>query len=44
MVAKLEDFDSGEPEVPTPAEQEHPAAADFMEQARRAAYAAYSGQ
>ncbi len=44
VVAKLEDFDSGEPEAPTPKEQEHPAAADFMEQARRAAYAAYSGQ
>ncbi len=42
VVAKLEDFDSGEPEVPTPAEQEHPSAADFMEQARRAAYAAYA--
>jgi len=42
VVAKLEDFDSGEPEAPTPAEQEHPAAADFMEQARRAAYAAYA--
>lgn len=41
-VAKLEDFDSGEPEAPTPAEQEHPSAADFMEQARRAAYAAYA--
>jgi hypothetical protein len=44
VVAQLEDFDSGEPEVATPAEQEHPSAADFMEQARRAAYAAYSGQ
>lgn len=42
VVAQLEDFDSGEPEVPTPAEQEHPAAYDFMEQARRAAYAAYA--
>ncbi len=44
VVAQLKDFDSGEPEAPTPAEQEHPSAADFMEQARRAAYAAYSGQ
>ena len=41
VVAQLEDFDSGE-EPPTPKEQEHPAAYDFMEQARRAAYAAYA--
>ena len=41
LVVALEDFDSGE-EPPTPKEQEHPAAYDFMEQARRAAYAAYA--
>jgi len=41
VVAQLEDFDSGE-EPPTPKEQEHPAAYDFMEQARQAAYAAYA--
>lgn len=41
-VAKLEDFDSGEPEAPTPKEQEHMGAEDFMERARREAFAAFA--
>ncbi len=41
-VAKLEDFDSGEPEAPTPKEQEHIGAEDFMERARREAFAAFA--
>lgn len=42
VVAKLEDFDSGEPEALTPKEQEHMGAEDFMERARREAFAAFA--
>ena len=42
VVAELEDFDSGEPEAPTPKEQEHMGAEDFMERARREAFAAFA--
>jgi len=39
VVAQL---DAPEEEAPTPAELEHPGAEDFMERARREAYAAFS--
>ena len=42
VVARLEDFESGEPEAPTPKEQEHMGAEDFMERARREAFAAFA--
>ena len=41
VIAALEDFDSGE-EPPTAKELEHPGAEDFMERARREAYAAFT--